>query len=105
MCIADACILGTAEPGTRLPIQQSGKEFPFLSLAATRLKEVYPPIQLRPGVTVMDIDIFIVRTLQDLASYVSAANRGSKHWVATLLDEKIEGLERCGVKAEIRKVQ
>ncbi len=49
---------------------------------------------------------FAERTIGDLLSYISAQNRGaSHHWVEQILDEKLERLKLCGVKAEIRKLQ
>lgn len=53
----------------------------------------------------MDIAKFTQATIQDLVTYVTAKKRGSSHWVDRVLDEKLEQLERCGVKAEIRAIQ
>ncbi len=64
------------------------------------------PIVVNPGITITEVAKFIEATIQDLVSYVSARNRGSgQHWVDSVLDEKLEQLECCGVKAEIRTIQ
>ena len=63
------------------------------------------PITVEPGLRIMDIAKFTQATIQDLVTYVMAKNRGSSHWVDRVLDEKLEQLERCGVRAEIRTVQ
>lgn len=63
------------------------------------------PITVKPGLRIMDVSRFTEVTIQDLLTYVAARNRGSCHWADKLLDEKIEQLERCGVEAEIRKIQ
>ena len=62
-------------------------------------------ITVGPGVRIEDISMFIERTIQDLVTYVAAQNLGSYHWVEGVLDEKLEQLELCGVKAEIRALQ
>ncbi len=69
--------------------------------------ERYPvvPVSLRPELTVADVQRFVDSTIRDLLVYVTAKNRGSGHWVERVLDEKLELLERCGVKAEIRTIQ
>jgi len=63
------------------------------------------PITIEPALRIMDIAKFTQATIQDLVTYVLAKNRGSSHWVERVLDEKLEYLELCGVKAEIRMVQ
>lgn len=63
------------------------------------------PITVKTGLRIMDVAGFTKATIQDLQSYVSAKNRGSSHWVDSVLNEKLEQLELCGVKAEIRAVQ
>ncbi len=63
------------------------------------------PITVKPGLRIMDVARFTEATIQDLVTYVSAKNRGSSHWVDRVLDEKLEYLELCGVKAEIIKLQ
>ena len=64
------------------------------------------PIVADSGITIVDVARFTEATIQDLVSYVSARNRGSgQHWVDSVLDEKLEQLECCGVKAEIRTIQ
>ena len=64
------------------------------------------PIVADSGITIVDVARFTEATVQDLMSYVSARNRGSgQHWVDSVLDEKLEQLECCGVKAEIRTIQ
>jgi len=63
------------------------------------------PIPVKPGLQIMDVAKFTEVTIQDLVTYVAAKNRGSSHWVGRVLDEKLEHLERCGVKAEIRELQ
>ncbi len=62
-------------------------------------------ITLGPGLRIMDVARFTEATIQDLLTYVAARNRGSSHWVKKVLDEKLEQLELCGVKAEIHAVQ
>jgi len=78
---------------------------PRLTLTVTSRREIPPPIRLTPWVIVDDPNKFIETTLGDLASYVEAESSGSRHWVRNLLKEKLEHLERCGVKAEIRTIQ
>ncbi len=63
------------------------------------------PIIVKPGLRIMDVARFTEATIQDLVTYVSAKNRGSSSWVKKVLDEKLEQLELCGVKAEIGAVQ
>ena len=63
------------------------------------------PIAVNPGITIIEVAKFIEATIQDLLSYVLARNRGSSHWVDKILDEKLEQLECCGVRAEIRTIQ
>ena len=63
------------------------------------------PITVEPWLRIMDVARFTEVTIQDLVTYVAAKNRGSSHWVGTVLDEKLQYLERCGVKAEIREIQ
>jgi len=83
----------------------SGAFPPRLTLTVTRRREVPPTIRLAPWVLVVDPNRFIETTLGDLAAYVEAENNGCRHWVRNLLDEKLEHLECCGVKAEIRAIQ
>jgi len=67
---------------------------------------VSPPVEVAPGVTIVDVQRCIKATLVDLQSYVNAKNAGREHhWVENLVDEKLARLELCGVKAEIRTVQ
>ncbi len=64
------------------------------------------PIAANSGITITDVAQFVESVIQDLLSYVSAQNRGStQHWADSVLDEKLEQLECCGVKAEIRTIQ
>ncbi len=63
------------------------------------------PITIGSGLRIVDVAKFTESTIRDLETYVAAKNRGSNHWVDRVLDEKIEQLERCGVKAEIRAIQ
>ncbi len=63
------------------------------------------PITVGPGVRIEDISKCIERTIQDLVFYIVSKNRGSSIWVERMLDEKLEQLELCGVKAEIRAIQ
>ena len=72
-----------------------------------KLPERYPvaPVSLRPELTVADVQRFVDSTIRDLLVYVTAKNRGSGHWVERVLDEKLEQLECCGVKVEIRTIQ
>ncbi len=62
------------------------------------------PITIGPGLRIMDIAKFTQATIQDLVTYVMAKNKGSSHWVERVLDEKLELLKLCGVKAEIRRL-
>ncbi len=62
------------------------------------------PITVKPGLRIMDVAKFAEATIRDLLTYVAAKNRGSYHWVDRVLDEKLEQLELCGVKAEIREL-
>ena len=63
------------------------------------------PITIVPSLRIVDVAKFTESTIRDLETYVATKNRGSNHWVDRVLDEKIEQLERCGVKAEIRELQ
>ncbi len=63
------------------------------------------PITVKPGLRIMDVAKFAEATIRDLLTYVAAKNRGSYHWVDRVLDEKLEQLELCGVKVEIRSLQ
>jgi len=63
------------------------------------------PITVGPSQRIVVVSKFTESTIRDLVTYVSAKNRNSYHWVNRVLDEKIELLERCGVKAEIRAIQ
>ncbi len=63
------------------------------------------PITVKPGLRIMDVARFTEATIQDLITYVSARNGGSSHWVDTVLDEKLDYLELCGITAEIRAIQ
>lgn len=70
--------------------------------------ENYPqgPLTVGPGLRIADVAKFAERTIEDLLSYITAQNRGAAHhWVEHILDEKLEYLKICGVKAEIIKVQ
>ena len=78
---------------------------PRLTLTVTSRREIPPPIRLAPWVIVDDPNKFIETTLGDLAAYVVAENNGSQHRLRTLLKEKLDHLECCGVKAEIRTIQ
>jgi len=63
------------------------------------------PITVKPGLQIMDVARFTEATIRDLVTYVAAQNMGSYHWVDRMLDEKLELLKRCGVRAEIRPIQ
>ncbi len=63
------------------------------------------PITVKPGLQIMDVARFTEATIRDLVTYVSAKNKGSSHWGDRVLDEKLEQLECCGVKVEIRTIQ
>ena len=63
------------------------------------------PITVKPGLQIMDVARFTEATIRDLVTYVSAKNKGSFHWGDRVLDEKLEQLECCGVKVEIRTIQ
>ena len=63
------------------------------------------PITVKPGLQIMDVARFTDATIRDLVTYVAAQNMGSYHWVDRMLDEKLELLKRCGVRAEIRPIQ
>jgi len=63
------------------------------------------PITVKPGLRIMDVARFTESTIRDLVTYVSAKNKGSSHWGDRVLDEKLEQLECCGVKVEIRTIQ
>jgi len=78
---------------------------PRLTLCVTSRREIPPPIRLTPWVIVVDPNRFIETTLGDLAAYVLAENNGAQHWVRNLLKEKLDYLECCGVRAEIRAIQ
>ena len=70
--------------------------------------ENYPqgPLTVGPGLRIEDVAKFAERTIGDLLSYISAQNRGAAHhWVERILNEKLEYLKICGIKAEIRKLQ
>jgi len=70
--------------------------------------ENYPqgPLTVGPGLRIADVAKCAERTIGDLVSYLSAKNRGAAHhWVERILDEKLEYLKICGVKAEIRTLQ
>ncbi len=63
------------------------------------------PIVIGSGRKIIDVAKFAEVTIKDLVSYIAAKNRGaSHHWVERILDEKLEYLKICGVKAEIRKL-
>ncbi len=67
--------------------------------------EKYPlgPIVIGPRASITDPEKFAEATIQDLLTYIVTQNRGSgHHWVKRILDEKLERLQRCGVKAQIR---
>jgi len=69
--------------------------------------EKYPlgPVAIGPWQSITDAEKFAEATIQDLLTYIVAKNRGSgHHWVKRLLDEKLERLQRCGVKVQIREV-
>ncbi len=69
--------------------------------------EKYPlgPIAIDPWQSITDAEKFAEATIQDLLTYIVAKNRGSgHHWVKRLLDEKLERLQRCGVKVQIRAI-
>jgi len=82
-----------------------GIETPYKVLKVTEFKTVTGPVMIAPGNTITDVEAFVTTTIRDLLIYVSAENSGSRNWVRDLLDEKLERLELCGVKAEIRCVQ
>jgi len=63
------------------------------------------PITVNPGLKIVDVAQFTKSTIQDLARYVTAKNRGVNHWFEMVLDEKLAQLQQCGVKAEIRTIQ
>ena len=70
--------------------------------------ENYPqgPLTVGPGLRIADVAKSAERTIEDLLSYITAQNKGAAHhWVEQILDEKLERLKLCGVKAEIRKLQ
>ncbi len=75
-----------------------------LRLSVRSVREVPPPIQLAPGVTVVDPGRFVETTLGDLELCVSARNRGSRHWAERLVEEKIANLAACGIEAGIMEV-
>ncbi len=78
---------------------------PRLKLVVTRQREVTNPIHLTPWLTVSDPGRFVEATLSDLAVYVEAENKGSRHWAKDLLEEKLRQLEKCGLKVEIEEIQ
>jgi len=82
-----------------------GIETPYKVLKVTEFKTVTGPVMIAPGNTITDVEAFIASAIRDLLRYVSAENNGSRHWVRDLLDEKLERLQLCGVKAEIRSIQ
>jgi len=89
------------------PIASETIERPFrLKVVVKEHNEVKPPIRLNFTETIDDPKKYIDATLADLESYVTAFNCGIRHWVGklALLEEKIEGLRRCGVKVEIREL-
>ena len=78
----------------------------WLVLVVKRLEKLPTgPITIGPSLRIVDVAKFTESTIRDLETYVATKNRGSNQWVDRVLDEKIEQLERCGVKAEIRAVQ
>jgi hypothetical protein len=77
--------------------------FPRFTLMVNKVEVVPSPIALTSWITVVDPGRFIQTTLEDLAAYVGAKNRGSSHWAEALLDEKLQCLRLCGVNAEIRE--
>ncbi len=69
--------------------------------------EKYPlgPIAIAPWQSITDAEKFAEATIQDLLTYIVTQNRDSgHHWVKRILDEKLERLQRCGVKVQIREV-
>ena len=81
-----------------------GQRPDLFTLVVTRVREVPPPIRLGLGVTVVDHGRFVETTLGDLEVYVSAKNRGSRHWAERLVEEKIANLAACGIEAGIMEV-
>ena len=78
---------------------------PLITLTYGQFREILPPIRLAPWLLVVDPNRFIEATLADLAVYVAAENKGSRHWIKDLLEEKLRQLEKCGLKVEIEEVQ
>ncbi len=63
------------------------------------------PIVIGSGRKIIDVAKFAEVTIKDLVSYIAAKNRGAAHhWAERILDEKLEHLKLCGVKAEIRRL-
>src|SRR5262245_35765701 len=65
---------------------------PRFTLKVETNRDMPGPIYLASGITIIDPGRFIAATLADLAAYVVAKNRGSRHWVENLLVEKVEHL-------------
>ena len=87
----------------RLPTAGETIEKPSrLRVVVTERKRVEPPIRLSVAETVIDPQRFLDTTLADMEAYVAAENRGSKHWVRDLLEEKLEHLRLCGIEVEMR---
>jgi hypothetical protein len=63
------------------------------------------PIILNSWTKVVNVEKFLDATLADLAACVSSRNAGKKHWAEKLLDEKLEAIGACGIKAKIVEVQ
>jgi len=69
--------------------------------------EKYPLglVAIAPWQSITDAEKFAEATIQDLLTYIVTKNRGSgHHWVKRILDEKLERLQRCGVKVQIRAI-
>ena len=100
-------------PSSSLTIDHIASEFftenerrGWLVLVVKRLEKLPTgPITIGPSLRIVNVAKFTESTIRDLETYVSAKNRGSNHWIDRVLNEKIEQLERCGVKAEIRAIQ
>ena len=62
-----------------------------------------PPIRIADHCTIVDVEKFVARAVADLEDYVAAIKAGRQNWLADcyLVDELIEKLRRCGVKATI----
>jgi len=76
-----------------------------LELVVVQRSPIPPPIRIAPAEVVTNPELFIARSLEDLAVWVEAQNRGAGHWMENLLDEKIERLRLCGVIVEVRRIQ